>query len=123
MLRYPKLSENQGEFITTQTSHSVLRARDRLEPRRDASKEGISDCMAETVIDRLEPINVEIEHRQESPIALRIGERLLQAVVEELPVWQPGEEVVICQVKQLLVLALRESLHVLVAWPIPTYRP
>src|SRR5262249_13995015 len=53
----------------------------------------IARLVTERVVDLLEAVEVEQHQRETGPAALRVQERLLQAVVEETAVREPGQRV------------------------------
>ena len=64
-------------------------------------EELVTHCMSKTVIDKLEAVEVEKEHR-ETVIDARVipFDRLVETVGKECPVWQAGQRIVKCVVKQ-----------------------
>jgi hypothetical protein len=62
--------------------------------------------VAERVVDLLEMVQVDHHHRDARVAALREELGLAQAVVEQAPVGQPGQRVVVGEEARLLLLAL-----------------
>ena len=65
--------------------------------------------MAERVIDELEAVEVEHQHREFMRLAVRLGNRLGDAVIEQQAVRQAGECIVRGQVPQLAVGRLESA--------------
>ena len=65
----------------------------------------VAEVVAERVVDDLEVVEVDEHHRDRARVALR-EHRLLQAVVEQVAVGQPGERVVVRLALELLLVAL-----------------
>ena len=78
-----------------------------LEPPRDADQELVAGLVAEAVVDRLEAIEIEVQHREQRPAqrAPRAVKQVLQAVEEQRAVRQAGERIV-----ERLALELRLGL-------------
>ena len=57
--------------------------------------------MAERVVDRLEPVQIQENDRYRAAVAVRQIQRMLEPVGEQRPVGQPGEPVVEGEVMQL----------------------
>ena len=74
----------------------VVRAQRRFQPARDRLQQLVADRVAERVVDDLEAVEVEEQHRGAAlgVMALRAADRLVEAVDEQHPVRQPGERVV-----------------------------
>ncbi len=77
--------------------------RQRLQPPRDDREEIVSRGVPQAVVDRLEVVEVDEEHRDEPGRAARQLERVLHPVDEEQAVREPGERVVERLVGELLL--------------------
>jgi hypothetical protein len=53
----------------------------------DAFEQQVTGGVPETVVHRLESIDVDEEHREQAPAPLRVRQRLRQPVTEELSIW------------------------------------
>ena len=54
----------------------------------------VPDVVTEVVVDRLEPVQVQVEQGHRLTVAVEAGDGLLQPVVEQHPVGQAGQVVV-----------------------------
>ncbi len=70
---------------------------------RDLLQEQVANVMPEGVVDSLETVEVEVQHRERSPPAGGLLQRVLHAVGEQCPVRQIGEWVVEGLVRELLL--------------------
>ena len=100
--------QDQRELVAGEPRQRVLRLEQAGEPARDGEQDRIADRHADRVVDLLEA--VEIDHQHRGP-DLRIGageaERRVHAVDEQLAVGQAGE-VVVDGVEQQPLLGLLE---------------
>ena len=65
------------------------------QPLRDRLQQLVAGVVAERVVDALEVVEVEEQARDLRAVALRLREDLLQPLVEQRPVRQPGQDVVL----------------------------
>ena len=96
--------EQDGELITAEAGQRISRANAALEAARRRAQDLVTDLVAEAVIDRLEPIEIEVEHR-EPRIAQRASgavKQVLQPVQEQRTVRKIGERIVERLVLKLL---------------------
>ena len=56
--------QENGEFVTAETGKGISRPQARFEPARDGDEQLVANEVAEAVVDDLEAIEVEIEHRE-----------------------------------------------------------
>src|SRR5262249_42989110 len=82
--------EQHGELVAAEPGHRVAWTDTHLEPVGDDDQEAIAALVAETVVDDLELIDVEIEHRQIGGLAVGTGEGVTEAVHEEGAVGKTG---------------------------------
>jgi hypothetical protein len=68
----------------------------------DVAQHLVADVVPERVVDKLQPVQVDEEHRQRRPGPPRPRERVRQPVEQQRPVRQPGQRVVRRPVDQLL---------------------
>jgi hypothetical protein len=95
-----------SELIAAEPGHGVMGSDCRSDPQRRLSQSGIAGGMAEAVVDALEAVDVD---EQDSNASLSVPpalEGVLEAVVEERPVRQPGQVVVQGHVRELNLRAL-----------------
>ena len=82
-----------------------------LQPRRDLTQHVVAGVVAERVVDRLEAVEVDEEHRKCAALALRIRDRLRETSFERKPIRQTGQAVAMGGIKKH-VLGLLELRHV-----------
>jgi len=96
--------EQNGEFVAAQAGQHVALAQTRLEPPRDPDEQLVAHQVTQTVVDHLEPIDVQEQDREQVLwMALAAVENLAEELHEERPVGQRGQRVVQCCVAQLLL--------------------
>ena len=95
----------------TMNSSPPMRARKapshgRLQPARNFAQQRVADGMAEHVVDLLEAVEIEAQHREALARARRQIERGGDALVERRAVGQLGERIVVRHVRDALLVAL-----------------
>ena len=100
-----EIFEEDGELIASQASRGVARPEDAGQPACHFTEQLVAGGMAESVVHRLEVIEVEEENRERRLAARAPGEGMLDAVREEGPVREPTQTVVERLVPDLLVEA------------------
>jgi hypothetical protein len=87
--------QQHREFVSAQTGQYVARTHAALQPPRDARDKPVAGEMTETVVDLLEPIEIEEEERDRlvGP-PLHAGHGAVQRFEEVSTVDEPGEPVV-----------------------------
>jgi hypothetical protein len=101
--------EEDGEVVAAQAGQGVPGAQRALEAAGDLDQEVVAGVVAEAVVDALEAIDVEVQHRERQGVAgLALGppEQVLDPVHEQGPVGQVGERVVQAMALELLGDAL-----------------
>ena len=89
------------EFVAAEPCHEVVAAHHARQPQRDIADQLVADRMAERIVDVLEVVEVDVEHRRRRQQgALDVGDRGLEPVAEEVPVRQPAQRVVQRQIAQ-----------------------
>ena len=83
------------ELVAAEPRDGVGFAHRRGEPLRDRLQQLVAGVVAQRVVDALEMVEVEEEARDVRAVALRLREDLLQPLVEERPVRQSGQDVVL----------------------------
>ena len=96
---------NDGELVAAEPGRHIGFLEATAQALGDALEQLIADRMAERVVDALELVDVDIEHRQLLAGPYRL-ERLFQPLAEQDPVRQVGQPVVMRQMCDLLVRAL-----------------
>ena len=100
--------EQHRELVAAETGHRVVGAQARFQPPRHFHEEVVAGREAQGLVDRLEPVDVEEEHRERPSRALStLEQRALQAVEEQAPVGEAGEAVVQRRVQQLVLQSLQ----------------
>ena len=107
-LRIDGVRDHDGELVTAQARHSVGVAQALREPSSDLFEQGVAGEMAERVVHHLEAVEIDEHQCHQAAVAARLADRLMQAVLHQDPVRQPGEHVVLRQIfgALLRVLAL-----------------
>ena len=90
------LIEQDGELVAAEARERVARSNAALEAPSDTDEELVAGLVSEAVVDGLEAIEIEVEHREgrgaERP--LRALKEVLQAVDEQRSIRQIGERIV-----------------------------
>ncbi|MNM64769.1 hypothetical protein D3C81_761790 [compost metagenome] len=94
----------QREFIAAQARNHILRTSKTHQTTRHLHQHPVARCMANTVVDPFEAVQVE-EHQREmrADALLRIGDGTLQLILQMQPVGQPGQHVMHRQMRQPLL--------------------
>ena len=102
--------EDHRELVAAQARHGVGGAHAGREARRDALQQLVAHLVAERVVDGLEAVQVDEHEREPGVAARRVDDRLLEAIVEQHAVGQPGEGIARGEVLGALLglLALRD---------------
>ena len=96
---------DDGELVAAQPRHGVRLARAAAQALADQLEQLVADRMAERVVDALELVEVEAEHRQ-ALAALDALELVLEMLAHHGAVGQVGERVVARHVRDALFRAL-----------------
>lgn len=94
-------AEDEDEFITTEACDEVVGCAARPKPIRDRGDESVTGPVAEEVVERLQP--VEVEEQDGHRARIRRTQPRVEMAVEGAPVTEPGEGVVIGRVPQLFL--------------------
>ncbi len=87
--------QQHGEFVAAQARQGVAFAQALAQPRADGEQQFVADGVAERVVDDLEVIEVEAQHRQRFLGALGLRQHEAEVVAEQRAVGQAGEQVVV----------------------------
>ena len=98
--------QEQDELVAAQAGDGVAVAHARLQALGDLLQQPVAQAVAQGVVDDLEAIEVEEQDGQPRRAAVRLGHRDGEAVVEQQPVGQAGEGVVVGELLDLLLGAL-----------------
>jgi hypothetical protein len=82
------------ELVAAEPGHRVGRTHDPFEATGDLHEQVVPGGVAEGVVDELEAVEVQEQHRHRPRPALRPGQRLAQLVHEQAAVRQPRQRVV-----------------------------
>ena len=89
------IGEHHGELVSAETGEGVAVADMDSQPPGHGVQQLVAEGVAEGVVDRLETVQVQIQHRHQPLIVLRRRQRLFQAFLQQQAVGQFGERVVI----------------------------
>ncbi|MCY1448940.1 hypothetical protein D9M71_656540 [compost metagenome] len=89
--------ENKGKFIAAQPAQAILRFDDLHEARRGLLQQQVAHGMAEAVIDLLEAVDIQHQHRQ----ALALVDFIEQLLMKAQAVGQAGDRIEMRQALQL----------------------
>jgi hypothetical protein len=92
------------EFVATQAGQHVDQAHMLGQPRRNGNQQFVANPVAKRVIDLLELVKVDEQHRQPLAMPAVFAQALLQPFDEAAAVGQPGQRIV---VGQIIEFALR----------------
>ena len=89
--RRPRSSLDQhDELVAAEPRHRVAVAQALAQPLRHLPAAAVAGVVAQRVVDDLEAVEVDEQHRERARVALRLRERLVQALVEGAAVGQAG---------------------------------
>ena len=90
-----QVREDQRELVAADPGHGVALAQGRAHPLADLLEHVVADPVAEGVVDLLELVEVDQDDREQAAVAPAARHRLAQAVLEQEPVGQAGQRVVL----------------------------
>ena len=93
--------EHDRELVPAETGYDILRPDRVPEPAGDGDEQRVADAVAERVVDHLEVVHVDEEHRRSSPSP--VASSLADALHEQRPVGQVGKRIVVGLVVELLL--------------------
>ena len=85
---------NHRELVAAEPRHQVVAAQRVRQPQRDVADQFVADRMAERVVDVLEMVEVDIEHRGRRRAGAHLVDHRLQPLAEEDAVGQAAERIV-----------------------------
>ena len=80
--------DQHDELVTAEARDRRIGPADGLDPAGDLDEQGVADLVTERVVDELEPVDVEQQHRARPVDALQPGQRLVEPVGEQRAVGQ-----------------------------------
>ena len=92
---------DDGEFVAAEAGHQILAAHDAAQPLGDVEDELVADVMAERVVDVLEVIEVDVEHRRRRAAGAHIVDHGFEPLAEIDAVGQAADRIVQRQMAQL----------------------
>ncbi len=95
------LRHQHGELVAGEAGDDVGAAYAFAKRLGDLADQVVAGLVAERVVDRLEPVDVDDHHRALAAVAGAEGDVLVELAAEAAPVEQPGERVVVGQIAQL----------------------
>ena len=93
--------EQDRELVAAEARGGVDAAHGAVEPPRDRDQHLVADRVPERVVDLLEVVEVEEEHRERAVVAAPAGQRLARGLDEHRAVGEPGDGVVEGLVREL----------------------
>jgi hypothetical protein len=87
--------QDHDELVAAQPRHGVRLAHCGREPLRNRLQQLVAGIVTEGVVDPLEVIEIEEQARDVRAVSLRLGEDLLQPLVEQRSIRQSGENVML----------------------------
>ncbi len=85
---------DHGELVAAEPGHQIVAAQRVRQPERDAADQFVADVMAERVVDVLEVVEVDIEHRGGAAAGADLFDHRLQPLAEIDAVGQAAQRVV-----------------------------
>jgi hypothetical protein len=87
------LVENDHELVAAEARHHIARPQREAQPVRHFEQEQVAGLVTQRIVDDLEPIEIDEQHRKTMIVALRGVDRLAQQRVEGFAVRQVGQAV------------------------------
>ena len=87
--------QQHGELVAAEAGEGVAAAQRGRQPARDRTQQQVALGVAEGVVDQLEAVDVDEHDCERAGAALRLRDRELEAILEQHPVGQVGELVVV----------------------------
>jgi hypothetical protein len=95
ILVVPDVVEDDGELVAAHARDGVVLAKESAQSLGDRRQYPVAIAVIETVVDLLEAVEVDEEHGEPAPMAMRRMDGLTETVGEQQPVGQAGERVVL----------------------------
>ena len=93
--------KQHDEFIAALPADRVRGAHAIHQPLGDGLKKLVADRMSQRIVDVLETVQIQKQHRDLFRMTLRQGDRLADSVVQEHPIGQPGQKIVLGRMRHL----------------------
>ena len=101
IFRATHFRKQHHELVTAWSADGVRAAHAGHQATCDRLQEAITDRMTQGVVDVLEAVHIHVQHREGLTVAPRHLDRLVEPVVQQHAVGQPGERVVLGQMRHL----------------------
>src|ERR1700722_1880421 len=99
-----EIVEEDGELVAAEAGDHVAFPQARFQPLSDRHQEGVADQMSETVVDELEPVEIEKQDREDIfGMALGSVDNLPEQLDEERSIRKTGQRVVKRRVPELFL--------------------
>ena len=104
---FVEVGGDHDELVATQARHRVGEPHHAEQALRDVFQHLVAGLVAQAVVDVLEAVEVQEQHGHLAAVALGTGQRLRQAVRQQLAVRQAGQCVVVRQLCQFGLVRLK----------------
>jgi hypothetical protein len=94
--------QHHGELIAAQPRHRIRRAQRIAQARGHFLQHHVTGVVSERVVDFLETVQIDQQHREALVVTMRAQDRLLQAIEKQRAVGKIGERVVVREVGNAL---------------------
>ena len=98
--------QDDREVVAADPRHRIGIVDDALQAARTGAQQGVAGRMAERVVDVLEVVEVELQHRHRPPVAPRLRHREAETIEEQRAIGQLGQEIVVRQPPDMVLGAL-----------------
>ena len=95
--------DERDEFVAAETGDGVAFPQAHSQARRSLLQQPVAERVAERIVDELEAIEIEEQQGHRLAVALRVVERVGEALVEHVAVGQSRQSVVRCDVEEVLL--------------------
>ena len=93
--RIGRQRQHDGELVAAQPCDEIVRAHGRRQAFGHRGQQLVARGVAQSVVDRLEPLEVQAQHRDPAVGACRLLQHLAQSLVEQHPVAEAGQRVIV----------------------------
>ena len=105
------VGQKDHELVAAFAADGIGGANAGLQPFGDLDQQPVADFVADAVVDFLEAVQIEKQHRDPAAFASRTGQGLLEAVAQQQPIGQPRQRIVVRQERDLLLGGLVLATH------------
>src|SRR6202011_1821185 len=100
------LRQQDDELIAARPGDHVARVERLAQTRGDFTQDAVADAVTERVVDRLEPVEVDVEQGETAIVERRRFQYGVEALFEREAIRQAGQTVAMRRIEQLLLSAL-----------------